>query len=408
MTWSYAYRPRGNDPLTERRWPNRTVTLGNPATHSPDGARNAANQIKGQAAAGSDPAVEKKAKAAEDRRKRAATMGRLMEDYAKALPKRPKIRGAGAPSLAYVREEVAQLKLALAEMDGANLPAANVGEPDVRKLLFGGTAVARKRFGALSRFLDWCQDSGYIQSNPCALIARKCRPKAPQARSHFLPLSDLAVLWNAAEGLREPVWRDVVRFLIAVPCRRREATRMDWAHVDLSAGEWRQPSHMTKNNEPHRLHLHPLALDLAKARRHSLALAEANGDAAKAEAIIAAGQPKAGLIFPAPVSGKPVETFSRIKTGLDVTAKLTGWVWHDFRRSFASALGEAGISEAVADAMLNHRQAASRGGVLGVYQRSSRWPEQVKAMDLWGKLLRAVINGEQAVANVVLLNARGG
>ena len=32
MTWSYAYRPRGTDALTGRRWPNRTVTLGNPAT----------------------------------------------------------------------------------------------------------------------------------------------------------------------------------------------------------------------------------------------------------------------------------------------------------------------------------------------------------------------------------------
>ena len=69
---------------------------------------------------------------------------------------------------------------------------------------------------------------------------------------------------------------------------------------------------------------------------------------------------------------------------LDAAAKLTGWTWHDFRRSFATALGEAGISEAVADAVLNHRQSATRGGVLGVYQRASRWPEQVKAMQLWG------------------------
>ena len=35
MAWSFAYRPRGIDPLTGRRRPNRTVTLGNPATHSP-------------------------------------------------------------------------------------------------------------------------------------------------------------------------------------------------------------------------------------------------------------------------------------------------------------------------------------------------------------------------------------
>jgi hypothetical protein len=66
MTWSCAYRPRGNDPRTGRRWPNRTVTIGNPATHSPDDARTEANRIKGQAAAGADPAAEKKVRAAEE------------------------------------------------------------------------------------------------------------------------------------------------------------------------------------------------------------------------------------------------------------------------------------------------------------------------------------------------------
>ena len=32
MAWSYAYRPRGTDPVTGRRWPNGTITLGNPAS----------------------------------------------------------------------------------------------------------------------------------------------------------------------------------------------------------------------------------------------------------------------------------------------------------------------------------------------------------------------------------------
>ena len=32
------------------------------------------------------------------------------------------------------------------------------------------------------------------------------------------------------------------------------------------------------------------------------------------------------------------------------------------------------------------RQAATRGGVLGMYQRASSWPEQVNAMKLWAQL----------------------
>jgi integrase len=107
-----------------------------------------------------------------------------------------------------------------------------------------------------------------------------------------------------------------------------------------------------------------------------------------------------GLVFPAPRSGGVIDTFSDIKTALTQAtngaeaAALTGWTWHDFRRSFATALGEAGIPEAVADAILNHRQSATRGGVLGVYQRASRWPEQVRAMEHWGELLARAIDGQ--------------
>ena len=91
----------------------------------------------------------------------------------------------------------------------------------------------------------------------------------------------------------------------------------------------------------------------------------------------------------------------------DNTAPLATWSFHDHRRSFASALGEAGVPETVADAVLNHRQAASRSGVLGVYQKSSRWPEQVKAMEHWGRLLAAALDGG-AASNVVQISFRTG
>ena len=260
----------------------------------------------------------------------------------------------------------------------------------MRKLVDNGDkgANARARFGALSRFLDWCQEAGHVPANPCALIARARRPKASQARSHFLTPADLLRLWTAAAGLREPVWRDLVRFLIAVPCRRGEAARVDWQHIDLTTAEWRQPGRMTKNRDAHRLHLNTLAIEVLRERHKATA-----------------GK---GLVFPAPASGLAVDTFSRIKAKLVGATNMTGWTWHDFRRSFATALGEAGIPEAVADAILNHRQSATRGGVLGVYQRATRWPEQVKAMQFWGHLLAAALNPGEADDKVVPMATRAG
>lgn len=417
MRWEYAYRPRGTDPVTKRRWPNKTMTLGNPASLSPDDARIEANRIKGQAASGADPATEKKAAAEAARQKRSNTLGKLAEEYGKSLPKRSKLRGSGTPSPRYVAEELAQLDLALDDMDAEELAPTDLDADRIRRLLGGDGSNPRARFGALHRFCDWLQDAGHLQVNPCIQIARSRRPRAPQARSHYLTPPELARLWHAADELREPVWRDIARFLIAVPCRRGEAARLEWSHVDLDAAEWRQPGKMTKNRDPHRLHLHPLAVGVLQSRRRSLAEAQAEGDATKLARALAAGPPRSGLVFPAPASGRALDTFTALKTALVEATKpqdgeageaLIGWTWHDFRRSFATALGEAGIPEAVADAVLNHRQAATRGGVLGVYQRSSRWPEQVKAMQFWGRLLAAAIEGGEAGTEVVRLHTAAG
>lgn len=388
MSWTYAYRPRGTDPYTGRRWPNRTVTIGNPASHSPEDARRGVNQIKGEAAAGGDPVASRKIKRAAERRKRGATLGRLLDEYERALPNRPKLRGAGLPTPKHVKEELMHARAAITMMTAEATPLAELDSASIRGMLAataGRPATARARFGALSRFLDWCQDSGQIEVNPCALVARSRRPTAPEARSHYLTVEELAHLWRAAGKLRGPVWRDLARFLIAVPCRRGEAARLDWSHLDLAAAEWRQPARLTKNRDPHRLHLHPLALSILNARHE------------------AAERRKAGLVFPAPESAKAVDTFTDLKLALSARGGVSGWTWHDFRRSFATSLGEAGFPEAVADAVLNHRQSATRGGVLGVYQRASRWPEQVRAMQLWGRLLADAIERREMGPHVIPL-----
>ncbi len=395
MTWRFDYRPRGVDARTGRRWPMASVMVGNPETHSLDAARQAANRIKGQAASGTDPAAARRAAAAAANRQRAATMGRLLDDYAAALPTRAKLRGSGQPTPKHAAEEAARARAAVSAMGAADMPVADATASDVRRMLdaiAGKPSVSRAQFGSLSRFLDWCQEREHIDANPCALVAKARRPKAVPARAHCLLLAELASLWRAAETLPQPVWRDLARFLIAVPCRRGEAAALDWSHLALDAAEWKQPGKLTKNGEPHRLHLHPLALDLLRRRWAD------------------AGKPRAGLVFPSPEAGRPVQTFSDMKAALDKASGLTGWRWHDFRRSFATALAENGTPEAVADACLNHKQSATRGGVLGVYQRANRWPEQVQAMQAWGELLAGALPGgrRRAGATVVPLRRKAG
>ena len=391
MIWRFDYKPRGADPTTGKRFPSQSVTIGTPESHSPDDARAAAGAFKGKARAGADPAAERKAMLAEAAKRRGQTLDRLVEDYVKALPKRPKLRGNGTISPKHAAEEAARVKVAVAAMKAGGKPVTEVGATELRALLRSDPThpqAVRHRFGAMSRFFDWCQDEGLLQANPCTMIAKTRRPKPPQSRAHFLRPPELARLWKVAEtaeGL-EPVHRDLIRFLIAVPCRRGEAAKMEWQHINLDAATWELAGHMTKNGDPHRLHLHPLALEILARRKK------------------AAGDNPKGLVFPSPRARKAVDGFTKIKDALMKAAPdLSGWRLHDMRRSFASALGEAGISEAVADAILNHRQSATRSGVLGVYQRASRQAEQDAAMTAWGTILAAAIENKPQPENVAAL-----
>ena len=384
-SWVYSYKPRGYDPVTGSRFPTKSITIGGPASHSPEDARLAANRLKEHAKGGGDPAAEKRSRQAADAARRAMTTERLVKAYKLDLPKRPKMRGAGLPSPDYVAAETAQLEKAVADMDAGNKPVAGITAAQVRTLNKKGAAqpaLARHRFGAVSRFLDWCMDEGHVPMNVCATIGKANRPKPPAPRSRYLTAAQAAILWTAAWKMKRGVHRDYARFMLVGPCRRDEAGEMEWSHVALDSAAWSQPDKMTKNGEPHRFHLPVLALDILRARYE------------------AAARPAKGLVFPSPSSGKVLTTHTKIKAELDTAAGFSDWSWHDLRRTFATALGEAGFSEAVADAVLNHRQAATRGGVLGVYQRAERWPERKAAMEMWAGLLTAAIEGQPLAGNV--------
>ena len=261
-------------------------------------------------------------------------------------------------------------------MGVAEKPLSEVGKRDLQSLLRTTAdmpGAARHRFGAAGRFFDWAVDEGHAPANPCDTIGKAKRPRAVASRQDHLVPAQLARVWQAVEGIEafDPAHRDFARFLVAVPCRRTEAATLRWEHLDLAGATWTQPGRLTKNGDPHRLHLHPLALSLLRLRHG------------------AAGEPKSGLVFP--IGGKPITSHGWIKRKLDAASGVTGWRLHDLRRSFATSLGEVGVAETVVDAVLNHRQAATRGGVLGVYQRSVRWPEQVGAMETWGEVLERVI-----------------
>ena len=85
MSWVYSYKPRGVD-STGRRFATKSLTIGNPETHSPDLARTAANEFKGRAKAGFDPAADRKAGIEEAADRRGRTVERLVRSMQGFFP----------------------------------------------------------------------------------------------------------------------------------------------------------------------------------------------------------------------------------------------------------------------------------------------------------------------------------
>jgi integrase len=224
--------------------------------------------------------------------------------------------------------------------------------------------VRRHLYGAVSRLFDWAVARELTDDNPALRVAKRQRPKPPAPRRRCPSLDTVRAAWAAAERLPFTTWRDLARFLLLVPCRTGEVAAMTGDQVDLEAAIWRQPGLLTKNGEPHLFHLPPPALPLVAGRVHGKA-----------------------PVFAGERLGRPFNSFKALLVALHGASGTSGWSWHDLRRAFVSHLAEHDHSEAVLDAILNHRQSASRGGVLGVYQTASRAGDQRRAMEEWAELV---------------------
>jgi integrase len=237
-------------------------------------------------------------------------------------------------------------------------------------------AAARLRWGALSRFLEWCADEEIIDANPCALVPKSRRPAAPEPRDNIADLTEVAAVWRAADDERSPILADLVRYLCLVPCRRQEAARMEFEDIDFDRCEWRAPGSKTKNGKVHTLPLPRAVMQIIDRRRSERA-----------------GH---GLVFPGPNDGKVFSGWSRLLERLRAASKVDGFGFHAVRRGFVTALANHGYDADLLDGMLNHSASETRSGVKGVYNRSERLQDRGRAMMAWVELVMTVVRSDGA------------
>lgn len=359
-SWRYAYKPRGTRE-DGSRWPTRTVVLGHLDAMDLEQARQAAGDIKGDVRRGQDPAAVRKAELArqvDERRAADVTLASVLDRYQKWLERQDRSAKHLAGEKRYSSRAV--------ELIGGVCDPRSVKPYELVDALGreAQPAVRRHIYGAVSRMFDWAVARELLNENPALRVAKKQRPKPPAPRRRCPSLDTVRQAWAAADKLPFPTWRDLSRFLLLVPCRTGEIAAMTADQVDLAATVWRQPGRLTKNGEPHLFHLPPVPLALVSGRL-------------KGKAPVFAGERL----------GRPFNSFKAMLVALQAASGTSGWSWHDLRRAFVLHLAEEGHSEAVLDAILNHRQSVSRGGVMGVYQTAIRAGDQRRAMEAWARLV---------------------
>jgi len=383
MRWEFAYRPRGVHPKTGNRWPNRAVTLGTPESLSADGARRAAWQLKGEAKAGRDPAVERnpaavarRAAVAESEARASAlrfTFGELVEAWEKGR------EGDRRPS--YLREAVACLKRNLPHWQ--DRPASEITLQEAVVALDGlkveKGAVAANRTLAYSRAAyGWALKRRMVPTNPLRGIER---PGREEARERVLTGDELGAIWRACDALEE-VRGAFVRTLMLTLQRREEVVSMRWSELSADLTAWTLPAERAKNRNTRVVHI-----------------------VGPVRAILETLTRKGDRVFVGASATGTIAAHTHTKNALDAAlrdadASIFNWRFHDFRRAGVTALAGMGFAPHICNRLLNHISGSTHG-VAAAYQRAEFLAERKAALEAWAAfVLQAAVGDVAAMAEL--------
>lgn len=349
-TWIFEKRVKGGL--------KRKHTLGTWPAVSLAEARRVALEIESEASRGIDRVAEAEAERAEEEAAKA-----------RAVPVREVLGTYAELHLASLRtgdERLRQLEQALAgklDLPISELAARHFQQAIDAKVKAGRPVLANRVRAALRAFSAWAFRRGYMDldiglnvGNPVKEKSRERAPSVAECQAIFEACNDMG-----------PLWGPLFKLLALTGQRRSEIVELRWEEVDLAGRRIIKPGERTKNGKAHITHLSEPA----------------------AEILEALGAKKEGLVFTT-TGTTPVSSVSKAKGRLDklLGADFEPWRLHDLRTGMATALAEAGESEAIVDRILNHSAVGSApSAVARVYQRGDLLPQRARALDRWAGMV---------------------
>jgi integrase len=340
QTWIFQYKRAGQ---------TRRLTLGNVAALKVAKARDIASDLHARVRLGGDPVAEKRASV--DRARH--TFKALTDRFIDSLSVRER-----------TKKEIARHLHKYASTLHSR-PVDNVELRDIAELLSSleknnGAVTSNRVRSTLSQCFAWGMREGLVQKNP--VINTNKRDEKP--RDRVLSNAELQAIWRAADDV--PIAGNIIRLLILTGQRLNEIAQLRRSEVDLVSRAINLPKERTKN---HRAHQIPLS-DMAMAILSSIGLSE-------------------DLIFNGR-GNRPFGNWSYAKELLDKHSGVSHWVIHDIRRSVATGMADIGVAPHIIEAVLNHIS-GHKGGVAGIYNRSSYSTEKVEALARWGRHVASIV-----------------
>lgn len=242
-------------------------------------------------------------------------------------------------------------------------------------------AMASSLYRVCSSFLNFAEASGWIGE---ALLPRKglnALAPLPAPRERVLTDDELLAVWRAADR-EAPKLRAFVRLLILTAARETEVAGLSAGEVDRAAGRWTVPGSRTKNRSGYTLPLSPLALA-------ELAAVWPNTEAAPGHMLFGR-TPKNGFTG-----------FSNLKQRLDAASGVSGWRFHDLRRTARTGMTRLGVLRDHAEAAINHL--SGRSQLERTYDRHDYAEEIIAALTIWQAHVAGLVGG---AADIVVLADR--
>ncbi|WP_138473293.1 integrase family protein [Poseidonocella sp. HB161398] len=357
-TWFLDYRPKGVS-ADGRRLPNNTIKIGSLTSHSIADARREAARLKSNIANGADPAKDKRAaiRARDLARAKATTLQREADSYIATS-----IKGKEQ----HVRTETGALTLGLAEMGVQQLAPADLTVQHVQELLSRhyGRACAVHRYGALNRFCEHLLSRDVIEVNPCSRVPKRQRPARVKPRERIYTAAEVQLMLQAAELLDGP-FRRFVRAAVFLPLRMSELREVRVKQIDFERGVIQFPGVTMKNGDAFTMPTPVLVRDAL----HPEVMSDPDQ-----------------RVFQLARDGKKFTAHSALSAKLKKFTGINDFMFHSLRHTFSTVLSDAYVgNESVADSLLSHRQSATRGGILGVYNKSRLWLPRVRMMNSWAE-----------------------